>query len=321
MFLDRAHAKAVRRRVQRLLMMHEDSILQRIGNTPLVRIRKMNPYEDIAIYAKLEGENPSGSLKDRIALYLIADAIERGELTPERTIVESSSGNTGIAVAMVGAVLGYKILITMPDNVSFERRRLIQAYGAQLKLTPGDLGTDGAIEEARRLAQHKGYVWIAQHYNEVNSFAHYKTTGAEIIDQLEGKRLDVFVATSGTTGSLMGISARLKEHFSNVRVISVWPKSKIMGLRRPEGQSRPGIYDESRVDEIIELENDESVTMALELGGREGLLVGPSGGAAMLGALRAGETLKRAQREGTIVVLIPDRGERYLSLGEFGPAD
>lgn len=318
MFLKPVHANAVRRRVQRLLVTHYDSVLRLIGNTPLIKIRKVNPYERISIYAKLEGENPSGSLKDRIVLYMLADAIERGELTPDKTIVESSSGNTGISVAMIGAVLGSKVLVTLPDNVSVERRKLIQVYGAQLVLTPGELGTDGAIDEARRLAQQEGYLWIAQHYNEVNSFAHYETTGAEIIHQLNGKPLDVFVGTSGTTGSLMGISARLKERFPSVKVISVWPKKKIMGLRRPEGKSRPGIYDEARIDEILEVEDAESIAMAQEISRKEGLLVGPSGGAVMLGALRAAERFHRTQSEATIVVLIPDRGERYLSLGEFG---
>jgi cysteine synthase len=302
-------------------MTHYDSVLRLIGNTPLVKLRKVNPLEHVAIYAKLEGENPSGSLKDRIALYMVADAIERGELKPDQTIVESSSGNTGIAVAMVGAVLDYKVLITMPDNVSVERRKLIQAYGAQLVLTPSELGTDGAIEEGRRLGQKPGYVWMAQHYNEVNSFAHYETTGAEILHQLGERSLDSFVGTSGTTGSLMGISARLRERFPSTKVISIWPKEKIMGLRRPEGKSRPGIYDDRRVDEIFELDDAEAIAMAQEVARKEGLFIGPSGGAAVLGALRVAERFNRAQQEATIVVLIPDRGERYLSLLEYAFSD
>jgi len=315
-FPDLRRADRLRQGVQRLLTENKHSLLARIGKTPLIEFKKINPYQHISIYAKLEGENPSGSLKDRIILYMLADAIERGALTPEKTIIESSSGNTGISLAMIGAVLGYKILITMPDNVSIERRKLIQAYGAQLQLTPGELGTDGAIEEARHLTEsNKNYLWIAQHYNEVNSFAHYETTGAEIIRQLSNRPLDIFVGTSGTTGSLMGISARLREKYPRVKIVSIWPKQKIMGLRRPEGKSRPGIYDESYIDKILELEEVESMAMAAAVSRREGLLLGPSGGAAVLGALREAEQLRSSDKEATIVTLIPDRGERYLSLG------
>jgi cysteinyl-tRNA synthetase len=316
MFLSADRAYALRQRVRQLLVSNKHTLISLIGNTALVELKKINPYKNVSLYAKLEGENPSGSLKDRIILYMLADVLESGELSPAKTIVESSSGNTGISLAMIGAALGLKILITMPDDVSIERRKLIQSFGAQLVLTPGELGTDGAIEEARRLIQtNKNYLWIAQHYNPVNSFAHYETTGAEIIQQLETDSISVFVGTSGTTGSLMGISAKLKETFPRARVIAIWPKEKIMGLRRPEGKSRPGIYDESYIDQILELEEAEAVSMAAEVARREGLLLGPSGGAAVLGALRQAETLKNLETHSTIVTLIPDRGERYLSLG------
>ncbi|MFQ5795221.1 MAG: PLP-dependent cysteine synthase family protein [Candidatus Bipolaricaulia bacterium] len=311
------HAEAVRRQVAEILQTHQGSVLHLIGNTPVVKICRLNPYENVTVYAKLEGYNPSGSLKDRIVLYMIADAIERGKLTPGATIVEATSGNTGISVAMVGRTLGHRVLILMPDNVSEERRRMIRAYGARIRLTPGELRTDGAIAAARELSERDGYVWIAQHFNEANSFAHYETTGREILNALG--HVDAFVAPSGTTGTLMGVSTRLKESHPETEVISVWPKDYIMGLRRPVGNKKPGIYHESWIDEIIEIEDKEAKWAARRIGRKEGLLVGPSAGAAFLGALRLAERYSesKSNEERTIVVLFPDGGDRYLSTNTF----
>ncbi len=307
----------LRDRVAAMLAAHRGSILHAIGDTPLVRLERLNPQGNAEICAKLESHNPSGSLKDRIVLYLIADLEQRGELTEGKTIVEASSGNTGISLAMVGAVLDYDVLITMPDDVSVERRKLIEAYGAKLRLTPGSLGTDGAIEEARRLGREEGCAWLAQHYNEANALAHYETTGSEILQQVGARKIAAFVATSGTTGTLMGVSKRLKEADPRTKTVAVWPEEEIMGLRRPVGESRPGIYHERWVDEIVEVRDGEAKAAAGELARSEGLLVGPSSGAAFLGALRTAERIKDAGEDTTVVVLFPDGGERYFSTDAF----
>lgn len=293
------------------------SILGRVGGTSMVRLSALPPRTSVAIYAKLEGENPSGSVKDRMTLYLLADALESGQLGPDAVLVEASSGNTGISLAMFGARLGLRVLITTPDNVSVERHKLMRTYGAELVLTPGEKGTDGAIERARELGASPGHVWIAQHFNPVNSLAHYETTGREVVEQLgeQGqRRLDAFVATSGTTGTLMGVSARLKEDLPGVEVVAVWPKDKVMGIRRPEGASRPGIYDEKLIDRVVEVTNQEAVDMAGAVARVEGLALGPSGGAAILAALEVAERVERERGGGVVVTLIPDWGERYLSM-------
>lgn len=315
-FFDPEYADRVRRRVAQLLREHGRSVLSLIGTSPMVELSVINRYAPVRVYAKVEALNPSGSVKDRIVLYLVADAMERGLLKPGVKVVEASSGNTGIALAMLGARLGLEVLITMPDNVTRERERLIRAYGAQVMLTPGRQGTTGAIERARDLGNQPGYVWLAQHYNLANSLAHYETTGAEIVSQirkLEHVRLDAFVGASGTTGTLMGISVRLKQAFPDVRVVSVWPRDQIMGIRRPEGPSRPGIYDPGLVDEIIEVVNADAVEMTRVLARREGILTGPSGGAVALSAFQVAERLRREQLGGAVVALLPDSGERYLS--------
>jgi len=310
--LEPAYADALRRRISRLLEAHRGSIIDLIGNTPLVKLQRISPYNQVEIYAKLEFCNPSGSLKDRMVLYLIADAIERGELTPDKTIVEGTSGNTGISLAMIGAVLGYKVLIIMPEDESRERRQMIEAHGARLILTRAELGTDGAVEEARKLGESSEYVWLAQHYNPANPFAHYETTGKEILEQL--RQIDVFIAPTGTTGTLMGVSARLKERNPNTKIIAVYPKDDIAGLRRPEGETRPGIYDGTRIDEIIEITNAEALQQTRELCLREGLFAGPSSGATVAAALQVAERLAKAQKDAKIVVLLPDSGDRYLSV-------
>jgi cysteine synthase len=318
-FLEPARAEAVRRRVEQLERAHAGSAISAIGGTTLARLTRVVPEGLAPLFAKLEGQNPAGSAKDRIALYLIADALERGVLTQDTVLVEASSGNTGIALAMLGARLGIRVLITVADNVSAERYTLMRALGAELILTPGAQGTAGAIQKARELSQQPGYFWAAQHFNEVNSFAHYETTGAEIIRQVHAlgfERLDAFVATSGTTGTLMGVSARLKEAFPDVRITAVWPKDRIMGIRRPEGDDRPLIYEGSRLDDIVEVEFAQAMDTVWRVARTEGMLLGPSGGAAVCGAVRTAEKLGPS-RNGCVVVLVPDWGERYLSLPAY----
>ena len=310
--LEPAYADALRKRVSQLLKAYRGTLLDLIGHTPLVKLQRINPYNQVEIYAKLEYANPSGSLKDRMVLYLIANAIERGELTKDKTIVEGTSGNTGISLAMIGAVLGYKILIIMPEDESRERRQMIEAHGAELILTDAELGTDGAVEEARKLGETDEYVWLAQHYNPANSFAHYETTGQEILEQLG--RVDAFIAPTGTTGTLMGVSARLKEHNPNTQIIAVYPKDDIAGLRRPEGDKKPGIYDETRIDDIIEITDAEAKRWMRELCLKEGLFAGPSSGATVAAALQVAERLAKANKLAKTVALLPDSGNRYLSV-------
>jgi len=303
------------RRVGQLLVAHPGSVLAQIGRTPLLPLPA--PAPDIALWAKLEGDNPSGSLKDRIVLYLIAEALERGRLGPGVTLIEGTSGNTGIALAMICAALGYPVKIFMPANVSEERRRLIAAYGASVELTPAERGTDGAVEAARALSRDPAYCWLAQHENPVNPWAHYLTTGAEILQQCP--QLSYFIAPSGTTGTLMGVSRRLKESKPEVQVIAVWPEEWIMGLRRPEGEKRPAIYDQRLIDRVMEISDAQAKAGARELARSQGLLVGPSSGAAWRAALKLAEELPASgDKPVNIVICFPDEGARYLSTDTFG---
>lgn len=305
----------VRDWVAKIRKEHKGSILDRIGNTPLVEIKEQNPNLRVKIYAKLESFNPTGSLKDRIVLFLMADLVEKGKLSGHQIVVEATSGNTGISLAMIGAVLNRDILIIMPDDVSVERRKLIRAYGADLMLTPGELGTDGAIEKAQELAKEEKYVWLAQHYNQANPQAHYHTTGQEIVKEVD--HIDAFVAPSGTTGTLMGVAKRLKEFDPSTKIVAVWPKDEIMGLRRPVREKRPGIYDESLIDEIIEIKDEDAKKAARELADKEGIFAGPSSGASFLGALQTAEKMEKSDKRKVIVALFPDGGEKYLSTDTF----
>ena len=276
---------------------------------------ELPPVEGVELWAKLEGRNPSGSLKDRIVVYLIADGIERGLILPDTVLVEGTSGNTGIALAMLGAALGYSVKIFMPDNVSVERRRLMEAFGAEVVLTPGAQGTDGAIEAARRAHDPPRVCWLAQHENPANVLAHYDTTGAEILERCPD--VAAFVAPTGTTGTLMGVSLRLKERDPEVEIVAVWPEEWIMGLRRPVGEKKPKIYDERLIDRVIEVADPDAKAAARELARRFGLLVGPSSGAAWLAAQQRAQEYASQGRRGGIVVCFPDEGARYLSTDTF----
>ncbi len=291
-------------------------ILDLIGNTPLVEIRRMNPNPRVKILAKLEYLNPGGSIKDRAALSMIEAAERSGELTPDKTVVEATSGNTGIGLAMVCAVKGYRLLLAMSEAASMERRKILQARGAQILLTPGHLGTDGAIEEVyRRVREHPDrYVAVDQFNNEANWKAHYHGTAEEIWRQTGGA-VTVLVATMGTTGTLMGVSRRLKEHNPAVSVVGVEPYlgHRIQGLKNLKEAYCPEIFERQRLDKMVNVDDEEAYACARRLARDEGLLVGMSSGAAMAAALREARLLGA----GTVVVILPDSGERYLSTALF----
>jgi len=290
-------------------------ILQCIGNTPIANI-DANPNPKVQVYAKLEGNNPSGSIKDRIALFMVETAEREGNLTRDKIILEATSGNTGIGLAMVASAKRYRVKLTMPACVSIERRRVLEAFGAELILSPPDEGTDGAIRLAHRILSEDPdrYFMPNQFDNNANILAHYETTGKEIIEQTGG-RITHFVAGMGTTGTLMGVSKRLKEFNNNIQIIGVEPviHHRIQGLKNMTESIRPKIFDESRLDEIRFVNDDEAFDTTRMLAVKEGMFVGMSSGAAMHVALRKSSEIG----EGVIVVILPDRGDRYLSTSLF----
>ncbi|UCC60317.1 MAG: PLP-dependent cysteine synthase family protein [Dehalococcoidia bacterium] len=288
------------------------SIIDSIGNTPLVELTNINGNNRIRIMAKLEGANPGGSVKDRPAYYMLKKAIESGELNPGKIILEPTSGNTGIALAMLGAAMGYRVELTMPECVSIERQRAIEAFGAYIHLTPGDESTDGAIVQAHQMIQENPdkYFMPNQFDNENNVLSHYETTGPEIFEQTSGE-VDVFVAGMGTTGTLMGVSRYLKEHRPSVKVIGIEPDldHKIQGLKNMKESLVPGILNRQALDGELTVLDEEAFDTTRMLATREGLFVGMSSGAALAGALKVVQEMS----SGTLVVLLPDRGDRYLS--------
>ncbi|MCG2691167.1 cysteine synthase A [Candidatus Parcubacteria bacterium] len=296
-------------------MIYQD-ILQTIGNTPLVKINKLNRNDKVNIYAKIEGVNPGGSIKDRIALKMIEQAEAKGELTKAKTIIEATSGNTGIALAMIGAVRGYKVEIVMSEAVSVERRKMIQAFGAKATLTDGKLGTDGAIMKAKELAEKEPdkYFRPDQFSNKYNKIAHYEGTAQEIWKQTNGN-IDYFVSAIGTSGTLMGVAAYLKKYNPNVKIVSAEPIKGhyIQGLKNMEEALVPAIYDRNKIDEIIKVETEEAFAMARRIVKEEGIFAGMSSGAAMLASIKLAEKIK----SGVIVTIFPDRGEKYLSTDLF----
>jgi cysteinyl-tRNA synthetase len=293
-----------------------DSILDLVGNTPLVRINRMNPVAGVELLVKLESMNPGGSVKDRIALRMIEEAEAAGILTPGKIVLEASSGNTAIGLAMVCAVKGYKLSVTMSESASEERRRILRAYGAEILLTPGHLSTDGAIEEAYRLAREEPdkYVLADQFNSEANWRAHYDRTGREIWEATGGK-VDVVVLTMGTTGTLMGTTRILKEIGPKVRVVGVEPYKghKIQGLKNMKESYPPGIFHPEEPHAIVNVDDDAAYEAARRLAREEGIFVGMSAGAAMAVAVDEAQALG----QGTIVALLPDGGERYLSTSLF----
>jgi cysteine synthase B len=293
------------------------SITSAIGNTPLVELTHLNSKRPgVRIFGKLEGTNPGGSVKDRPAYYMIKRAEESGELGPGKIILEATSGNTGIAVAMIGAAKGYRVKLCMPECVSTERQQILRALGAEVALTPAREGTDGSIRRAHQLLESEPdtYYMPNQFENESNVLAHYETTGPEVLAQTNGQ-IDVFVAGMGTTGTLMGVKRYLKEKKPQARVVGVEPGMghTIQGLKNMAESIIPGIYDPNLLDEKITVEDGEAFETTRLLAANEGIFVGMSSGAAVAGAL----TVARRMTGGTIVVILPDRGERYLSTTLF----
>ncbi len=296
--------------------MINDNILQTIGNTPLVRINRLSPKTSVEILAKVEGTNPTGSIKDRIALKMIEQAEVSGELDKSRTIIEATSGNTGIGLAMIGAVKGYDVTIVMSESVSVERRKMIEAFGANIVLTPAEQGTDGAIIKAKELVAKypDKYFMPNQFSNKYNKIAHYKTTAEEIWKQTNG-RITHFVSSIGTSGTIMGVGKALKENNPNVKIVEAHPVEKhyIQGLKNMNEAIVPALYKPEEIDISIKVETEKAFETARQIIKKEGIFVGMSSGAAMYAAI---ETAKRLS-EGVIVVIFPDRGEKYLSTELF----
>ena len=292
------------------------SILETIGNTPLVRINKLCTKKGVDIYAKIEGTNPTGSIKDRIALAMIEQAEAEGTLVPGKTIIEPTSGNTGIALAMIGAVKGYDVQIVMSSAVSVERQKMIRAFGATVTLTAAEEGTDGAIKKARQLvAGNPGkYFMPDQFTNRYNKLAHYSTTAEEMIRDTVG-RITHFVSALGTSGTLMGTAKRLKELNPEIKIVEAHPEKGhyIQGLKNMTEAIVPEIYDPSRVDISIMIDTEEAFEMARQIVKQEGIFCGMSSGAAMLASLKVAEKIDK----GVIVCIFPDRGEKYLSTQLF----
>lgn len=297
-------------------MKNNAHIIDIIGNTPTVELTHLNGNGRVKIIAKVEGFNPGGSIKDRPALAMITQAEASGALTRDKTIIEPTSGNMGIAMALIGGAKGYNVTLFMPECVSIERQLVLRAYGADVVLTPDKEGVDGAIRRAHQTLndQPDRYFMPNQFENENNLLAHYRTTGPEILEQTGGE-VDVFVAGMGTTGTLMGVGRFLKEKKPGVKIVGVEPTEghTIQGLKNLVESTVPGIYNPKALDEKLTVEDDEAFEMSRLLALKEGLLVGMSSGAAVAGALRVAKDMK----QGTIAVILPDRGDRYLSTNLF----
>jgi len=287
------------------------SILDAIGNTPLVQLPNLSPSDDVRFFAKLEGQNPTGSVKDRIAKYMLEDAERKGELTPGRVILEATSGNTGIALAFIGRLMGYRVKVVMPDNVSEERAQLLKAFGAEVVYSDGRNGTNGAIAKAQEMmrADPDAYYMPYQFGNVANPRAHYETTGPEILRDLP--EVDVFVAGLGTGGTLTGAGRYLKERKPEVKVIATVPHpgDLVQGLRSLEDGFIPEVFDESILDGKIVVTSRTAFAAAKELTQKEGIFAGISSGAVLRTAQRAARRLER----GNVVLLLADGGWKYLS--------
>jgi cysteine synthase len=293
-------------------VMAHPNILDLIGNTPMVRINNLNPNKRVVLYAKLERNNPGGSVKDRIAKYMIENAEKEGVLTKDKIVIEPTSGNTGIGLALVCAVKGYKLVLVMPETMTMERRKIMMAYGAKIVLSEGSKGMDGAEDLANEIVARnpKKYFMPNQFSNKYNVLAHYETTGAEIWRDTKGK-VTHFVAGIGTTGTLMGVSRYLKERNPDIKIVGVEPdpRTPIQGLKNLEVQRVPKIWDSSRIDEkyTVTLEQAEETARLLALS--EGIFCGPSSGAAMRIAMKKAAEVDK----GVVVAILPDGGDKYLS--------
>ncbi len=290
-----------------------DGVLELIGNTPLVELKRLSPKPGVRLFAKLEGQNPTGSLKDRIALYMIEAAERSGQLTPDKVILEPTSGNTGISLALIARLKGYRLVCVLPDNVTPEREQLLRSFGAEVVYARGARSTNDAIALAQRMVEEEPdrYYMPYQYGNPQNPRAHYETTAAEIIRDLP--EVDVFVAGLGTGGTLTGVGRRLKEHNPSVKVIATVPHpgDLVQGLRSLEEGFIPPVLDEEVLDGRIVVDSRSSFAFAKELLDREGIFAGISSGAVLKTALRVAERLER----GNIVCLLADGGWKYLSTG------
>lgn len=300
-----------------------NNISELVGNTPIIKLNKFISENSAEVYLKLEYFNPGSSVKDRIALNMIKRAEEKGILKPGSVIVEPTSGNTGIGLAMIGAAKGYKVIMVMPETMSIERRKLIKAYGSEIILTPGEKGMKGAIEKANELVhENENYFIPLQFENPYNPEAHYMTTGREIFDQMDGK-IDIFVAGVGTGGTLTGVGKYLKEKINNVKIVAVEPDSSPVisggeaGPHKIQGIGAgfvPKILEVDLVDKVERIKDEDAIETMKSIANKEGILLGISSGAAVYAALKIA---KKVGSEKKIVVIAPDSGERYLSTGFF----
>ncbi len=295
-------------------MSQNKSIIELVGNTPLVEAVNINPNKKVKLLFKLEGHNPGASVKDRPALNMIAEALKRGDIKKGDTLVEATSGNTGIALAFISKLLGLNISLIMPENSTEERVKTMRAYGAEVILTSADEGIEGSRDVAFKLRDEKGYTLLNQFENDDNWKAHYKTTGPEIWNDTNGE-ITHFVSAMGTTGTIMGTSTYLKEQNKGIVIIGAQPKdgSKIPGIRKWSPAYVPKIFDRSKVDEVLEVSEEEAKKMTQRLAKEEAVLAGMSSGGAVATALKVVEELDK----GTVVVIICDRGDRYLSSNLF----
>jgi S-sulfo-L-cysteine synthase (O-acetyl-L-serine-dependent) len=285
-----------------------------IGNTPLVEVRTINTNPNVKIYCKLEGQNPGGSVKDRAAFNMINEALKRGDIKKGDKLVEATSGNTGIALAMIATLLGLEMHLLMPDSATVERVKSMEAYGANVILTPAAKTIEYSRKLAEEMAASGDYFMLNQFSNPDNYEAHYKTTGPEIWSDTEGK-ITHFVSAMGTTGTIMGVSKYLKEQNEKIHIVGTQPTdgSKIPGIRRWSPEMVPAIFDASRVDSVIDISQEESTIMARRMAEEEGILAGMSSGGALTAAVKVANSLT----EGIIVCITCDRGDRYLSTNLF----
>ncbi|MFN8632236.1 MAG: cysteine synthase family protein [Chloroflexota bacterium] len=287
------------------------NIVEAIGHTPLVELQRFSPRPGVRLFAKLEGNNPTGSVKDRIARALIEDAERAGKIGPDTILLEPTSGNTGIGLAMIAQVKGYRLKVVMPENVSLERRQLLELFGAEVELTDGSLGSNGSIARAQQLASHPRYHMLYQYGNQANPRAHYETTAPEIIEDLPD--VDVFVAGLGTGGTLMGTGKRLREHNPKVQIVAAepHPDDAVSGLRSLDHGFIPPILDLAMLDRKVIVRNDDALQATRDLTRLEGIFAGLSSGAVLSVGLRVARQMER----GNIVLLLADGGWKYLSTG------
>jgi len=291
------------------------ALLDFIGNTPLVEIKHLNPNPAVKIYAKMEGHNPGGSVKDRAALSLIKGALERGEIKPGDKLIEATSGNTGIALAMIARLFDLEIELVMPDNSTKERVLTMEAFGAKVILTPAAISMEGARDYAENKVKEGGYIMLNQFANPDNWKGHYTSTGPEIWKDTDGK-ITHFVSSMGTTGTIMGVSRFLKEKNKDIQIVGVQPdeKARIPGIRRWPVEYLPKIFEAHRVDRTMDVSEQEAIEMTRLLAKKEAIFAGMSSGGAMATAIKLAKELK----EGVIVSIVCDRGDRYLSSDLFG---